>query len=251
MVKPNINKIMRKGKALILAYDQGLEHGPTDFNDQNADPAYIIEIAKKGGATAIAFQKGIAEKYASEIKASKVPLILKLNGKTKMYKGEPYSTQLATVADAKKLGAAAVGYTIYFGSNYEAKMLDEFVDIQRKAHKAGLPVVVWSYPRGNGVKKITDEIMAYAARAGAEVGADMVKIQYTGNPKALAWAVKAAPRTKVVISGGVKEDEKGFISDVKKIIKSGAHGMAIGRNIWQNKDPIKMSKKVKSAIWGI
>jgi len=249
MVKPNINKIMRKGKALILAYDQGLEHGPTDFNDKNADPAYIIEIAKKGGATAIAFQKGIAEKYKKEIKASKVPLILKLNGKTKMYKGEPYSTQLATVADAKKLGASAVGYTIYFGSNYEAKMLDEFVDIQRKAHKAGLPVVVWSYPRGKGVKKITDEIMAYAARAGAEVGADMVKIQYTGNPKALAWAVKVTPRTKVVISGGARSDEKGFISDAKKIVKAGAHGMAIGRNIWQNKDPIAMSKKVKGAIW--
>lgn len=240
---------MRKGKALILAYDQGLEHGPTDFNDKNADPAYIIKIAKQGGATAIAFQKGIAEKYQKEIKASKVPLLLKLNGKTCMTKGEPYSTQLATIEDAKKLGAVAVGYTIYFGSEHEARMLDEFVDIQRKAHKAGLPVVVWSYPRGKAVKKITNEIMAYAARAGAEVGADMVKIQYTGDPKALAWAVKAAPRTKVVISGGAKEGEKEFLSDIKKIMKAGAHGMAIGRNIWQNKDPISMSKKVGKAIW--
>jgi len=249
MVKPNINKIMRGGKALILAYDQGLEHGPTDFNDKNADPEYIIDIAKKGGATAIAFQKGIAEKYQKEIKKSKIPLILKLNGKTKLSKGEPYSTQLCTVAEAKKLGAAAVGYTIYFGSEHEAKMLDEFVEIQRKAHKAGLPVIVWSYPRGKAVPKITDEVMAYAARAGAEVGADMVKIQYSGNPKALKWAVKAAPRTKVVISGGAREREKEFLMDIKEIIKAGAHGMAIGRNIWQNKDPIAMSKKVKAAIW--
>ena len=76
--KPNINKILRKGKALILAYDQGLEHSPIDFNDKNTDPKFIIEIAKKGKATAIAFQKGIAEKYKKEIKASKVPLIIKI-----------------------------------------------------------------------------------------------------------------------------------------------------------------------------
>ncbi|MCX6750147.1 MAG: fructose-bisphosphate aldolase, partial [Candidatus Pacearchaeota archaeon] len=78
----NLNKLTTKGKALFLAYDQGLEHGPTDFNDKNVDPKYIIDIAKKGKYNGIVFQKGIAEKYNKEIKQSKVPLIVKLNGKT-------------------------------------------------------------------------------------------------------------------------------------------------------------------------
>jgi class I fructose-bisphosphate aldolase len=175
--------ILKNNKALILAYDQGLEHGPTDFNDKNVDPLYILDIAKnkKSGVTAIAFQKGIAEKYKSEIKSSGIPLILKLNGKTKMTKGEPFSPKLTTVAEAKKLGAAAVGYTIYFGSEKEGEMLEDFAVIEREAHKNNMEVVVWSYPRGKSVDKLMktkkgkNQVMAYAARADLEVGADSFK----------------------------------------------------------------------------
>ncbi|MEA3378658.1 MAG: fructose-bisphosphate aldolase, partial [Nanoarchaeota archaeon] len=79
---------MKKGKSLLLAYDQGLEHGPTDFNDKNIDPDYIMDIAIKGKFNGIILQKGIAEKYYQ----GKIPLILKLNGKTKFLKGDPLST---------------------------------------------------------------------------------------------------------------------------------------------------------------
>src|SRR3989344_1351316 len=119
----NLNKITKKGKAFYLAYDQGMEHGPVEFNDTNVDPKYIIDIAKKGKFTAMIFQKGIAEKYNKEIKSSKIPLIIKLNGKTNLYKGESFSEQLCTVKEAIKLGAKAVGYTIYIGSEHENKML--------------------------------------------------------------------------------------------------------------------------------
>ena len=67
-MKIKLNKILRKKKAMFLAYDQGIEHGPTDFNDKNVDPKYIINIAEKGEFTALIFQKGIAEKYNSLIK---------------------------------------------------------------------------------------------------------------------------------------------------------------------------------------
>jgi len=91
-------KILQKGKALFLAYDQGIEHGPTDFNDKNVDPNYIINIAKKGKYNALILQKGIAEKYKQEIKKSKIPLIVKLNGKTNIpEEKEPYSAFTATV----------------------------------------------------------------------------------------------------------------------------------------------------------
>ena len=83
---------MRNGKSLILAYDQGLEHGPTDFDDNNVDPEYVINIARKGGYDAFACQKGIAESYYGN---EKVPLLLKLNGKTRhIWEGTHSKTEL-------------------------------------------------------------------------------------------------------------------------------------------------------------
>jgi len=250
MKKVNLNKITKKGKALFLAYDQGLEHGPTDFNDKNVDPNYIINIAKKGRYTGIVFQKGIAEKYNKEIRKSKVPLIIKLNGKTNLFNGEPIARQLCTVREAIKLGAKAVGYTIYLGSDYEDEMLQEFENIQREAHAAGLPVIAWLYPRGKSVEgKNEAELMAYSARTGLEIGADIIKIRYTGNLKDLTWAVKSAGKTKVVIAGGVKKDEELFLKQIKDIMSTGCIGLAIGRNVWQAEKPLEITRKIKKVIW--
>jgi class I fructose-bisphosphate aldolase len=251
MKKINLEKITKKGKALFLAYDQGLEHGPeSDFNDKNVNPLYVLDIAKKGKFQAIVFQKGIAEKYQDEIKKSKVPLMLKLNGKTKLYKGEPISRQLCTVEEAIKLGAKAVGYTIYIGSEHESVMLRDFEIIEKEAHKKGIPVVVWIYPRGKSINNdVSRENMAYAARVGLEIGADIVKIKYGGKPDDLKWAVKSAGRTKVVVAGGVKKNEKEFLKQVKEFKDAGAIGMSIGRNIWQHPKPLEITKKIQNILF--
>jgi class I fructose-bisphosphate aldolase len=245
-----LDKLTKKGKALFLAYDQGLEHGPTDFNDKNVDPRYILDIAKRGGYTGIVFQKGIAEKYNKEIKKSKIPLILKLNGKTSLVKGEPIARQLCTVEEAIQLGASAVGYTIYIGSDYEDEMMQEFENIQREAHSKNLPVIAWIYPRGKSLKKKNkEELMEYAARTGLEIGADIIKIKYVGKPKDLQWAVKSAGKTKVVVAGGIKKGEKELLKKTKEIMDAGCIGLAIGRNIWQDKQPLNVTNKIKKIIW--
>ncbi|MCH7850246.1 MAG: fructose-bisphosphate aldolase [Nanoarchaeota archaeon] len=247
----NLRRILRKGKAMFIAYDQGLEHGPTDFNDSNVDPLEIIRIAKEGKYTAMIFQKGTAEKYIKEIKGSRVPLILKLNGKTNLMKGDPISRQLCTVEEAALLGARAVGFTIYIGSIHESIMFDEFVDIQCVAHKRGLPVIAWIYPRGKSLKGKKDkDLLAYAARVGLELGADIVKIHWEGTEEDLAWAVKSAGRTKVVIAGGKKVDEKTLLFEIKTAMKVGASGIAIGRNAWQSKNPIGLAGKIRKEIFG-
>ncbi|MBU0906593.1 MAG: hypothetical protein KKD18_04410 [Nanoarchaeota archaeon] len=247
----SLNKILTRGKAIYLAYDQGIEHGPVDFNDKNVNPEYIIQIAKKGKYNAVIFQKGIAEKYRKEIEKSKAPLILKLNGKTSLRKGEPFSTQLCTVAEALRLKAAAVGYTVYIGSEYEPKMLREFEKIQEEAHKNNLPVIAWIYPRGKGVKgKSEKELLAYACRTGLEIGADIVKVHWNGkNPSELKWAVKSAGKTKVVIAGGSKTSEKILLNEAKQALAAGCIGLAIGRNIWQSDKPLELTRKIKKVIW--
>ena len=251
-MKINLNKILLKGKALFLAYDQGLEHGPSDFNDKNVNPLYIIDIAKKGKYNGLIFQKGIAEKYNNEIKKSRIPLIIKLNGKTNLVKGEPISRQLCSVEEAVKLGAVAVGYTIYIGSEHESEMLSEFENIEREAHKKGLIVIAWIYPRGKSIKgKSSKELMAYASRTGLEIGADIIKIIYNGNKNDLKWAVKSAGKTKVFIAGGIKKDEKELLKQAGDIMDAGATGLAIGRNIWQSKKPLEITKKLRKILWRV
>jgi class I fructose-bisphosphate aldolase len=245
-----LNKILKKGKALFLAYDQGLEHGPTDFNDENIDPEYVIGLAREGGYTGLIVQKGIAEKYQDKIRDSKIPLIIKLNGKTNLVKGDPISRQLCTVEEAQNLGAVAVGYTIYIGSEHEEEMLYEFENIQRNAHKQGMPVIAWIYPRGKSVEKLDEKkLTAYAARVGLEIGADIIKVHFNGSKRDLKWIIQSAGRAKIVFAGGSKKSEKQLLKDIKKITNAGGIGFAIGRNIWQDKKPLQLTQKIKKIIW--
>ena len=245
-MKINLKPLFTNGKSLMLAYDQGLEHGPTDFNDKNVDPQYIIDIANKVKLNGIILQKGIAEKYST----GKIPLILKLNGKTKFVKDEPYSPPLCSVKEALKLKAKAIGYTLYIGSKYESKMFKEFEKIEEQAHEKNLPVIVWAYPRGKAIKnELSRDTLAYAARTCLELGADIIKIKYNGNVDDLRWVIKSAGKSKVIIAGGSKKTELEALKEAKEVMKAGAAGMAIGRNIWQHKNPIEIAKKYKNIIF--
>jgi len=242
--------LLRQGKCLLLAYDQGMEHGPTDFNDDNVDPEYICKIAREAKVfTGIVFGAGVAEKYYTP---DLPPLILKLNGKTGFHKGEePVSLQLTSVERAVELGAKAVGYTVYVGSEHEEQMMKELAGIVAQAHEKEIPVVAWMYPRGKHVegKEESKEVVAYAARLGLELGADMVKLPYPGSVDNLAWVVKSAGKTQVLVQGGSKKTEEEFLVQAAEIMKSGACGMAVGRNIWQSSDPIGVSKKLANVIF--
>ncbi len=248
----DLSRITKDGKALFLAYDQGMEHGPSDFEDESINPEAILDITVKGSFTAVIFQKGIAEKYYSNSNfVHKVPLILKLNGKTNLVNDpDPYSPQLCSVSEAIDLGASCVGYTIYVGSRHEPQMFKEFSQIEQEAHNVNIPLIGWMYIRGSGAEgKSSSELTAYAARLGLEMGADIVKIKYPGDEKSLRWAVESAGRTKVVVSGGAKEDEQTFLELVQAVMDAGAIGMAVGRNIWQSENPLELSEKVKKIIW--
>lgn len=244
----DVGKISRDGKMMLLAYDQGFEHGPADFDDDNVDPQQIIDIARKAGVfTGIVFQAGVAQKYAVEL-----PLVVKLNGKTSFHAGEePVSLQIHSVDNAVELKAAGVGYTIYVGSEHEEEMIQEFGRIVEEAHAKDLVVIAWMYPRGKHVegKETSRDTVAYAARLALELGADVVKLPYTGDAESFKWVVKSAGKTKIVAQGGTKKEEMKLIEEIKEIMSAGAAGMAIGRNIWQSDDPVGLSKKIAEVIW--
>lgn len=250
----DLSKITKNGKALFLAYDHGMEHGPVEFNDETVDPAHIMEIARSGYFTGVIFQKGIAEKYYDPEKDKNiVPLIVKLNGKTNLLNdsAEPNSSQVCSVDEAISLGAQAVGYTVYVGSEFEEKMIAEFARIEEECQQKNLPLIGWMYPRGKAVegKEHTRDILAYAARIGLEMGAEMVKLPYSGDPESFKWVVWAAGMTKVVVMGGKKMTETEFVEYAKEVLSTGAIGLAIGRNVWQAENPLEISKKLSEIIF--
>jgi class I fructose-bisphosphate aldolase len=276
-LRERMERIVPTGKAMILAYDQGFEHGPRDFleNPESGKLEYILDIAKRGKFTGIVLHAGLAEKYQAEIRDSGVPLILKLNGKSELYTEEdPFSPQLYSVADALSLGASAVGYTVYSGSKHEDQMHKEFAQIIREAHQEGIPAIGWMYPRGKSLFdrksssktfKIAEEekekekslaidetpsIVAYGARIGLELGADLVKVKYTGSTDSFKWVVECANPTKVVMSGGAMIEDEEFLSRIKGALNAGAVGIAVGRNVWQRPEPLDITKKIHQIIFG-
>ena len=249
MPRIKLDSILTNGKSMILACDQGFEHGPADFNETNIDPEYIMELALEGGYNAIAVQAGIAEKFYG-LHYKDVPLLVKLNAKANLATKDPWSRQHTSVDYAIKLGASAVGYTLYHGSKYENEQFVELGRIIEQAHTQGVPVVVWNYPRGSLIKDElgTDEI-AYGARIASELGADMIKLKYNGDKEGFKWILKCAGRSKVVISGGKRDDNRHFLGKVWDAMDAGANGIAVGRNAWQHEKPFAITRAMKDIVF--
>jgi class I fructose-bisphosphate aldolase len=243
--------LTRDGKVLILAYDHGLEHGPVDFEGvpESADPSRTFEAATHPAVTSLAVQKGLAEAYYPSYEDD-VNLLAKLNGTSNLWMGEPDSAVNWSVDYAAEVGADAVGFTLYGGSNHEIEMAEEFRDAQEAAREHGLPTVMWSYPRGQGLKNDTKpSTIAYAARQALELGADVAKVKYPGSQSAMEDAVRMAGRTKVVMSGGSKRSDREFLENVKSVIDAGGVGLAVGRNVWQRENPQRILDALEQVIF--
>lgn len=240
-----IDKLSTKGKALYLAQDQGLEHGPDKLLGESLNPDYVFSIAEKGDIDAFICQKGLAEKYASSYKTK---IIMKVNGKTLLGpKDDPYSPINCSIKRAVDLNAKAIGFTNFTGSKYQPKIFEDFRKVQEEAHDYGLPVTSWMYPRGEAIK--TDEdinVLSYSARIGLELGADMLKMKYNGKPEDMKFMVKCAGKAKMLMAGGpIASSSKEFLKQVEEVNNAGAFGFAIGRNIWLHEDPIGMTKAIR------
>ena len=261
------------GTLYVLPIDQGLEHGPVDFigAEEAENTAYHFSLALQGGYSAIALHYGLARRYFYEY-AGKIPLIIKINGKTCIPSDEEaFSPCTASVEEAVRLGADAIGYTLFVGSPRQDEDIAQFVRVRQEADRFGLPVIMWAYPRGRDIdaKGGKDSLYAveYAARVGEELGADIVKVNvpsaHTAHCPApydtltlteaerVARVVKAAGRAKVLFSGGAKMDTHQDILDKAKLsLDGGALGIIFGRNMWQRplEDAVVLSQEVSTLL---
>jgi class I fructose-bisphosphate aldolase len=258
------------GTMLVLPIDQGLEHGPVDFfvNPDALDPDYQYRLARDGKFSAIALHIGLAEKYFHEY-AGVVPLILKLNGKTAIPPDtQAFSALTGSVEDAVRLGADAVGYTIYVGSPAQDRDFEQFRQVRTEADRLGMPLIVWAYPRGEFIGKRGGKeslyAVDYAARVALELGADVVKVNFpvrsskdSESPApyntldldaeaSFRKVVQSAGRSLVLVSGGEKVGDAELLEKVRRSMEAGATGIIFGRNLWQrpHDEALALTKKV-------
>ena len=261
----NQGRLAGTGRMVILPVDQGFEHGPGRSFEPNPPayhPHYHFQLAIDAGLNAYAAPLGFIEAGAAEF-AGQIPLILKANSHDiLMDEANPMTAQTATVADALRLGCAAIGFTIYPGTAYRREQYEQLRELVREARAAGLVVVVWSYPRGGdltGEGETALDVVAYAAQIAAQLGAHMIKVKLPSSHLELEAArqvyeehdvprdtiadrvrhvVQSAfdGRRIVIFSGGAKKDDPNAIFDaVRGIRDGGGFGSIIGRNTFQRK----------------
>lgn len=259
------------GTLLVLPIDHGLEHGPIDFfsNPAAADPDFHFELAVRGGYNGIACQIGFAEKHWSNW-AGRVPLVLKVSGKTNVPPDdEAHSPLNASVEDAVRLGAHAVGYTLYVGSPQQSRHAEDLAGIRQGCERHGMPLIIWGYPRGRAMetKGGRNSIYAvdYAARVCMELGADIVKLNVPRKSdkdalmpqkyRELEWdyadgarrVVRSAGRVPVLFSGGSKLSDEDLLEKARLAMDAGGAGLIFGRNMWQRpmEEALEVSARVK------
>ncbi|TAJ44685.1 beta/alpha barrel domain-containing protein [Methanofollis fontis] len=240
------------GRLMLFAGDQKVEHLNDDFygegiHEDDADPEHLFRIANEGRIGVFATQIGLVARYGQDY--PDIPYLVKLNSKTNLVKTaqkDPLSPRITNVEQVVRLRnqsglkIAAVGYTIYLGSEFEDAMLREAAEVVFEAHQNGLLTVLWIYPRGSAVKDEKDpHLIAGATGVAACLGSDFVKVnapkrEGATSAELLKEATMAAGRTHVVCAGGSSIDEAKFLKELhEQIHTGGCAGNATGRNIHQ------------------
>ena len=224
-------------RTVIVPMDHGVTVGPVEGL---ADMRETVGKIVAGGANAILMHKGIVR--AGHRGAGRdVGLIIHLSASTTLSPDPNAKELVCTVEDALKLGADAVSVHINLGAETDKEMLRQLGDVSSRCLLWQMPLVVMMYTRG---PKIKNEFevgnVKHAARVAAELGADIVKVVYTGSVESFREVVEGCP-VPVVIAGGEKMDsDEDIFKMVDDALKAGAAGVSIGRNAFQHENPEKM-----------
>jgi class I fructose-bisphosphate aldolase len=269
----NTGALAGTGKMVILPVDQGFEHGPARSfqpNPAGYDPDYHAQLAIDSGCNAYAAPLGFLEAIAGKFNGE-IPLILKVNNSDSLSKVEPMSALTSSVKDAVRLGCVAIGYTIYPGSALRNQQYQDLRDLIAEAKAAGMPTVLWAYPRGALSKdgETAIDVVAYAAQISAQLGAHVIKVKppkdfieqaeakkvfekYNIPTKTMADRVRHVVQSAfngkriVIFSGGEAKETSALLEEIKGIKDGGGFGSIMGRNAFQrpHAESVKLLKDV-------
>ncbi|MCP4681015.1 MAG: class I fructose-bisphosphate aldolase family protein [Desulfobacterales bacterium] len=240
-----INRDTRK--TVIVPMDHGVSVGPIlGITDMKEAMSQVAE----GGANAVVVHKGIVGR-GHRGTGPDMGLIVHMSGSTSLGPEPNAKTLVCTVKEALKLGADAVSVHVNIGNGHEKDMLSDLGSVAQTAAEWGMPLLAMVYPRGKNIKDEYDpEAVKHAARLGAELGADIVKVSYTGSPESFKEVVDGC-HVPVVIAGGPKMDsDRAILEMVKGAMEAGASGTSIGRNVFQHDNPTKIVGALHMIIHG-
>ena len=233
------------GKTVIVPMDHGVTVGPIEGL---ADMKTTVSKVVAGGANAILMHKGMVR--AGHRGAGKdIGLIIHLSAGTSMSPDPNAKELVCTVEEAIKLGADAVSVHINLGAETDKEMLGQLGFISERCLQWQMPLVAMMYTRGPKIKNEFDvNNVKHAARVGAELGADIVKVPYTGSVESFKEVVDGCP-VPVVIAGGEKmESDEDIFRMVEGALAAGAAGLSIGRNAFQHSNPTRMIQALSQIV---
>ena len=233
------------GRTIIVPLDHGISAGPMQGIQDMHD---TVSRVAEGGINCVVMHKGMT-RAGSRDRGRDVGLLIHLSASTGISPRPNSKVLVGTVEDALRLGADGVSVHVNLGDEDEGTMLADLGRIASEADVWGMPVLAMIYARGPKVSnEFAPDLVAHCARVGAELGADIIKVAYTGEIETFAEAINGC-RVPVVIAGGPKLDStEAFLKMVQDSFKAGASGLSVGRNIFQHPDPTSLCRALTGIV---
>jgi len=240
--KIRMERIMDRnsGKTVIIPMDHGVTVGPVGGLSNIQE---TIRSVARGGANAIIIHKGLVEMALRGREG--VGLVLHLSASTQIAIDPDSKTLICTVEEAIKLGADAISIHINLGTEKESFMLRDLGAVSKVAMEWGMPLLAMMYVKTHKGEDENDvKTVKHAARLGAELGADIIKVPYTGSPESFREVVEGCFVPVVIAGGGKIKTDQDMLEMVKGAMIAGGAGVSIGRNVFQHKDPSKIVRSI-------
>jgi fructose-bisphosphate aldolase/2-amino-3,7-dideoxy-D-threo-hept-6-ulosonate synthase len=242
-----IERIMDRstGRAVIVPLDHGISMGPIEGL---VDMRSTVDKVSQGGATAVVLHKGILP-FSHRSFGRDIGLIMHLSASTGLSPEPNHKVIVTTVEEAIKWGADAVSIHVNLGDDHEYAMLRDFGQIACKCNEWGMPLLVMIYPRGKDIPDAYNvDMLKKCARTATEIGADIIKTNYTGDMDSFKEVVRGA-QAPVIIAGGPKVDsDEKLLQMVKDSMDAGGKGVSIGRNVFQHRNVIGITKAISGIV---
>jgi len=234
------------GHTVIVPMDHGVTVGPVPGL---IDMPAMVEKVAEGGADAVLGHVGLP-RMGHRGYGPDIGLILHLSASTRLAPDPNHKVLVSNVERAIKYGADAVSIHVNLGAGYESAMLRDMGEVAMACEDWGMPLVAMMYTRGDKIQDEHDvEVVKHAARVAAELGADMVKCDYTGSPETFRQVTEGCGPIKVVIAGGAKlGDDRALLEMVAGAMEAGGAGASIGRNAFQHVDPTRITRAICAIV---
>ncbi|GBC71993.1 2-amino-4, 5-dihydroxy-6-oxo-7-(phosphonooxy)heptanoate synthase [Candidatus Calditenuaceae archaeon HR02] len=241
--KVRLSRLTERGRMLCIPMDHGITAGPM----KGLDTIYqTIREVEKGGATAFLVQKGIVKHMPDP---PRIGFIIHVSGSTSLGPDPNWKVRVGGVQTALLLGADGLSVHINIGSKAEPEMLRKLGEVADECESWGVPLIAMMYPRGEGIKDPNDpNVLMHVARIGAELGADIVKVPYSGSVETFRRVVEACPAPVVMAGGPKMDDDLAVLRMAREAMDAGAMGVTIGRNVFMHGRPAAIVRALRAIV---